>query len=122
MIDIDAYARAEALRKAAGMVDGKHYTQHVEAVKQLRRAGDEDAAAGLLLRLIDAVEREAAVPLAGRGMLPPWYYEQLAIIYRKHGRKADAKDLLLRHASMSAAAELAGMVELERLRSSTPRR
>jgi hypothetical protein len=113
---LDAHLRAEAERAAAAMVDGKHYTKHIDAVKKLRRAGDETAAEALLLRLIAAIEREAAIPLAGRGMLPSWYYDQLAVIYRKTGRKDQVPDLMQRRATLSAAAEASGMAALERMR------
>lgn len=113
---LDAHLRAEAERAAAAMVDGKHYTKHIDAVKKLRRAGDETAAEALLLRLIAAIEREAAIPLAGRGMLPSWYYDQIAVIYRKTGRKDQVPDLMQRRATLSAAAEASGMAALERMR------
>ncbi|HWO71024.1 MAG TPA: hypothetical protein VNP94_09760 [Actinomycetota bacterium] len=49
-------------------------------MRRLRREGKEDEAERLLLRLVDAVEAEAAAEGWG---VAPWYYEQLAIIYRK---------------------------------------
>lgn len=78
----DNHERQEQARKRAGQLAGKHYTTYIEEVKALKKAGDIDAAAGLLLRLLDAVEREAKVsgpdwPIA------PWYFVQLAAIYRK---------------------------------------
>jgi hypothetical protein len=66
-----------------GMLDGLHYTEHVETVKSLARLGHLDEAAGLLLRLLDAVERQAAAGGPMGGFLAPWYFEQLAIVYRK---------------------------------------
>jgi hypothetical protein len=67
-------------RDSAGYVDGKHFTEYVEDVKDLKRAGDMDSAEPLLLRLVDATESECAVDGWG---VAPWYYEQLAIVYRR---------------------------------------
>jgi hypothetical protein len=53
-----------------GTVDGRHYTEWVKDVKALRRAGHENEAEALLLRLIDAAEAEAA---AERWGVAPWY-------------------------------------------------
>ncbi|MDT8342157.1 MAG: hypothetical protein RQ751_11655 [Longimicrobiales bacterium] len=63
-----------------GHVDGQHFTGHVDTVKQLKREGRLDEARDLLLRLVEATEEEAR---ANRWGVAPWYYEQLAIIYRK---------------------------------------
>ncbi len=78
-----------------GYVDGKHYTEHVETVKQLKRDGNYHDAATLLLRLVDATESEDAVERFG---VAPWYYEQLAIIYRKQGEPDSERTVLRRFA------------------------
>jgi hypothetical protein len=49
-------------------------------VKTLRRHGHDDSAEELLLELLEAVEAEAYAREWG---VAPWYYEQLAVIYRK---------------------------------------
>lgn len=95
------------------MVDGVHYTRHVEQVRALRRSGDDDAAAGLLLRLIDAVEREAAVPLPGYDRVPPWFFRQLAAIYRKAGMFEAAADVARRFQALSEAGELRARVPVQ---------
>jgi len=59
---------------------GRHYTTYSEEVKTLRRHGHDDSAETLLLELLEVVEAEAAAKNWG---VAPWYYEQLAIIYRK---------------------------------------
>ncbi|MEZ4521290.1 MAG: hypothetical protein R3A46_06565 [Thermomicrobiales bacterium] len=77
-----------------GQVDGRHYTEHVEDVKQLKRDGKHGEAIELLNRLIDAVEQESDVtgyPVA------PWYYEQLAIVYRKDKQFMDEVRVLQRY-------------------------
>ena len=70
-------------RRKEGYVNGKHFTEYVETVRQLKRAGKLDEAADLLLKLVDATEAESN---KGVGGVAPWYYEQLAIIYRKQNR------------------------------------
>lgn len=64
----------------AGVLRGRHFTEYVSDVKALRRDGDDLAAEQLLLELVDTTEAEARDEGSG---VAPWYYEQLAIIYRK---------------------------------------
>lgn len=103
-MDVEAYLRAEAARKAAALVDGRHYTTYVAEVKDLRGAGDHDAAAGVLLRLVDAVEREARIALPRVGSpVPPWYHRQLAACYRKLGDVEKAATTLERLKTLEQA-------------------
>lgn len=97
----------ERARRAAGLVDGRHYSTHVDDVKSLVRSRDDDAAAGLLLRLIDAIEREAAHPLPGHDAVPPWYFEQLQAIYRRAGLSREAALLKQRHTVLQIRAQTA---------------
>jgi hypothetical protein len=46
-------------RTGPGAVRGRHHTEWVDAVKELRRQGDEEAAEELLVALVDATEAEA---------------------------------------------------------------
>lgn len=99
-----------------GLVDGRHFTEYVDEVRELRRQGREEEAERLLLRLVDAVEAEAAAE--GRGVAP-WYYEQLAIIYRKR-RDLDAEVCILerfaRQRQASGASPSKLVARLERAR------
>lgn len=61
---------------------GKYYTEYVETVKQLKKIKEYQKTEQLLLALIEAVESESIAKNQG---VAPWYYEQLAIIYRKTG-------------------------------------
>lgn len=64
----------------AGMVDGLHYLQAVEPIKQLKREGRLEEALALCYTAIQGAEnaarREKTSP-------PPFYTEQAAIIHRK---------------------------------------
>jgi hypothetical protein len=77
-------------------VRGRHYTEWVEPVKQLKREGRLKEAEALLLECVDAVEAEASVegsPVA------PWYYEQLGVVYRKLGDQPASDAIAVRHAN-----------------------
>ncbi len=81
--DGDTGSRDNTLRDTmieVGYVAGKHFTEYVDTVKALKREGELDEAERLLLRLVEATEAENRVEGYG---VAPWYYEQLAIIYRK---------------------------------------
>lgn len=86
----------EEIEVKAGLVNGKHYTEYVESVKELKREGKLDIAEALLLRLIRAVEEEAE---AENWIVAPWYYEQLAIIYRKQKDNTKELNILRRFAN-----------------------
>ena len=78
-----------------GLVNGRHYAEFVESVTKLRREGDDAGAEKLLLTLVEAVEREAN---AARWPVAPWYYDQLAIIYRARKDAAAEVAILERYA------------------------
>lgn len=90
------YEAAEAIKKRAGEVDGKHYTTHVPDVKALLKAGDFAAAERLLLRLIEAVEAEGR--LGGvHWTPPPWCHRRLASLYKKLKRPEDERAIMERY-------------------------
>jgi len=68
------------MTNSRGLVNGRHYTDYVGTIKELKRNNQYPEAISILLQCADAVEEEAT---ANRWGLAPWYYEQLAIIYRK---------------------------------------
>ncbi len=69
------------MAKQAGHYRGRHFTEWVERVKQLKREGALEEAEALLWGLVTAAEEESRSE--GWLALAPWYYSQLAIIYRK---------------------------------------
>ncbi|WP_285245780.1 hypothetical protein [Pseudarthrobacter sp. fls2-241-R2A-127] len=80
-----------AARFRSGMVDGVHYLELVEPIKQLKRDGRLAEALVLCYNAIEAAEG------ASRGGVPaPWYTEQAAIIHRKLGQKAEEIAVLKR--------------------------
>ncbi len=82
--------------KSAGAVGGSHYTDHVEQVKNLKRENRHQEAIELLLKLVEATEAESRAAGPGWGVAP-WYYEQLAILFRKEKRFADEVEILERY-------------------------
>ncbi len=101
-----------------GYVRGVHYTGYVEEVKQLRRSGQETEAERLLLELVKATEDEAMVERWG---VAPWYYEQLAILYRKRRDPLREVEILERFARQEHAGgvmppELLARLQKARLR------
>jgi hypothetical protein len=83
-----------SLHVKPGYHQGRHYTAYVDEVKELKRKEDLATAQHLLLQLIEAVEAEAK---ANSWAVAPWYYEQLAIIYRKKKDKAKEIEILKRY-------------------------
>ncbi len=82
-------ARARELR--AGMVNGVHYLELVEPIKQLKREGKLREALVLCYGAIEAAERDAD------GREPaPWYTEQAAIVHRKLGERDEEIAVLRR--------------------------
>ena len=63
-----------------GYYRGRHYTTYVSDVKDLKRSGRLEDAEALLLGLVEATEAQSAEENCG---VAPWYYEELAKIYRR---------------------------------------
>lgn len=81
--------RAEQFRR--GLVDGTHYLETVEPIKQLKRDGKLDEALALCYQAIGGAEadRDGREPA-------PWYTEQAAIIHRKRGERDEEIAVLQR--------------------------
>lgn len=75
-----------------GHYHGKHYTEYVETIKTLKRNGDNSEAIRLLIALLPVVEDEGCI----HKVTAPWYYDQLAILFRKL-KDYDAEVELLEH-------------------------
>ncbi len=110
---IQAVANNVEFIKDLGGDDDDHYTDNVEIVKQLKRDKKYDEAIEILLKSVDLTEAESvrknstpalddkfAFLSAGRTNswgVAPWYYEQLAIIYRKQKKYAEEVAILERY-------------------------
>ncbi len=77
-----------------GHIAGRHFTEYVEEVKQLKREDRLAEAEALLLQLVEATEADAAFHKWG---VAPWYYEELAKIYRKQKEYAKEVYVLTRY-------------------------
>lgn len=77
-----------------GFYKGKHFTKYVDDVKRLKREGRTDDVESLLLMLVEATEEEDGCDKSG---VAPWYYEQLAILYRQEKRLGDEVAILERY-------------------------
>jgi len=101
----DAFAEhraRQARMEQAATVDDGHYTNHVEQVKQLKREKRHSEAIELLHKLIQATEAESKAAGPGWGVAP-WYYEQLAIVYRKEKLFDEEVAILERYAGQPKA-------------------
>lgn len=80
-----------AISFEAGMVNGIHYLELVEPIKQLKRDGRLVEALALCTAAIEGAEngREGREPA-------PWYTEQAAIIHRKLGHRDEEAAVLRR--------------------------
>lgn len=63
-----------------GMYQGKHYTEYLDVVRQLKRDERYDDVEQLLNHLCAAVEAEHH---AEQNAPAPWYFDELAKIYRR---------------------------------------
>ena len=77
-----------------GFVRGKHFTKYVETVKTVKRRGDFPALETLLLELVDATEAESRAEGWG---VAPWYYEELANLYKKQDQPQKELAILERY-------------------------
>jgi hypothetical protein len=104
---IKAYGYEEQEIRNAGSFNGKHYTEYIEYVKQLKRQQKYDEAIKLLLEIISAVEREARMAeklnWGAPWFIAPGYYKQLAIIYRKEKRYDKEAEILERYCDQTKA-------------------
>ncbi len=81
------------MKEKPGYIEGKYFTTYVERVKQLKREKKFEGAIALLKNLLDATEKESIASGCG---VAPWYYEQLAILYKKKGLPEEERNVLVR--------------------------
>ena len=120
--DIERKCKAQMTEiKSIGNVEDGHYTDSVEEIKTLKREGRNAQAIELLLKCIDATEKEAKSANSKPSVLDerfafleedrsehgwgvaPWYYEQLAILYRKEKQYQKEVEILERYEQQEKA-------------------
>jgi hypothetical protein len=89
-----------AITAKPGFYKGKHYTEHVDDVKHLMKENKVEDAERLLLALVNATENESQSENCG---VAPWYYERLAVIYRKRKDTESEIQILERFAGQKHA-------------------
>lgn len=82
--NVGKHQAAEATAKRLGMVDGRHFSSYLPDVKSLISSHDYDAAIGLLLRIVEASERQSDYAMS---YMPPAWHGLLADAYIKAGRR-----------------------------------
>ena len=106
----DAFSPSPSPNPASNLEHGPHL--YVDKVLTLKRAGRLEEARLLLLELVDATEAESRA--TGEGVAP-WFYEQLALIYRKQKDPVNEKRILVRFAKQVHAIGATPLTLLERL-------
>lgn len=96
-----------------GYLNGRHYSEYVGEVERLFRLKEFDKAEHLLLSLIEVIEFESVAMDCG---VAPWYYEKLALLYRKQRRVEDEINILERFANQKHAPGEKSSRLIERLR------
>lgn len=92
----------------AGYYRGHHYTEYVEDIESLKKDGKDKELEKLLLGLVKAVEAESRKEGYG---VAPFYYTQLAVLYRKQ-KRYDAEVSILERFAKQKHAPGAGPAQL----------
>lgn len=95
-----------------GYYNGRHFTTYVSDVTNLKKQGELTEVVKLLLELIAATEAENLADGTG---VAPWYYEELAKIYRKQKDYVKEVAVLERYANQKHAPGSKPQELLERL-------
>ena len=83
-----------------GYINGAHFTEYVGTINGLKRGQRTSDAIELLLKCVDATEAEDRLERMG---VAPFYYEQLAVLFRKEKRLSDEVAVLERYARQRKA-------------------
>jgi len=97
-----------------GFYKGRHYTEYVDEVQHLIRENKLEEAEKLLIELVSATESEAHQNNWG---VAPWYYERLAVVYRKQKDTESEIRILERFANQKCAGRARLLARLEKLQS-----
>lgn len=95
-----------------GNYQGKHFPAYTGRVLEYKKAGKLEEAEELLIHLVDATEAESMKD--GRGVAP-WYYEELAKIYRKWDNYSKEIEILERFKMQKHSPGVKPPILIERL-------
>jgi len=95
-----------------GYYQGRHFTTFVEDVESLKRGAKTEELETLLLHLVEATEAESRKD--GQGVAP-WYYEELAMLYRGQKKYGSEVSILERFARQKHAPGVTPPKLMERL-------
>ena len=81
--------------KSNGLLNnGKHYTEMLGSITTLKRHNKNQEVIDILKETIKAIEREKKLSKEKYYITAPYYYEQLAIMYRKEKQYQDEVNLI----------------------------
>jgi hypothetical protein len=110
-LQLSAYAKDHPINKP-GYLNGRHFTTYVADVNDLVKQGNLIEAEKLLLQVIDTIEQESKI----KGwIVAPWYYDKIALVYRKQKKFAEEIEILERFSSQNHGNTARGRKILERL-------
>ncbi len=95
-----------------GYYKGRYLVTYDGDVEKLKRKGNLKGAEALLLQLVAATEAESK---ATGGGVVPWYYEELAKIYRKREDRKSEIAILERFAKKKHAPGVESQILIDRL-------
>lgn len=78
-----ATANPTTTNSSLGLVRGRHYTEWIEEVKQLKRDKNHHAVIELCSEAVGAIEAEYR---SNQLSVAPWWYEQVAMAARRSGQ------------------------------------
>lgn len=81
-------------RPEPGLVRGRHFTEWVEEVKQLKRDGRQQEVIDLCTEAVEATEAEYRVDGLA---VAPWWYEQVALAARRSDQPLVERQIMARY-------------------------
>lgn len=112
---IDELGRQKPI-EGPGFINGRYYVTFVNDVETLKKGGHIDDAEVLLLKLVVSMEEVSKLNKEGVG---PWYYEELAKIYRKKKEYEKEVTILKRFSNQKHGRGVGPKKLLERLEKAT---
>jgi hypothetical protein len=108
---LDEIAQNEPVNKP-GYFKGRHYSSYVDEIVALKREEKYDDLEFLLFKLVEATEAESTSQ--GYDVVAPFYYEELAMLYRKQKEYAKEIAILERFFSFGNSSRVTKAAKLEK--------